>query len=253
MDKMINLSDYSIVLLSAGAGRRLGALGKKSPKCLLKINNKTLIELLLSYLKRRKAKNISMIVGYKSQMLIKFLRKVRGIKINFIKIEGYKKNGHSYSWFMYKNQWFKEKKPMVLLHTDIHFNPVYLDNILKSKKPNVIGVKCKKNHMFKKRSIAVEINKKNKIKKINYIDNISKPQGEIIGINKLSIKTTKNIFYFMNKYFYRKKKYLPWEIFLNYYIKKTKEPFYVLRNQNYSWININTTQDYLEAKTLKLN
>ena len=51
---MINLNNYSVVLLSAGIGRRLGALGKKHPKCLLKINNKTLIELLLNNLKKRK-------------------------------------------------------------------------------------------------------------------------------------------------------------------------------------------------------
>ena len=253
MDKVTNLSNYSIVLLSAGAGRRLGALGKKYPKCLLKINNKTLIELLINNLKKRKVRYISMIVGYKSKMLIKFLSKIKGIKINFIKINGYKKNGHSYSWFSYKDQWLKEKKPMILLHTDIYFNPIYLDNIIKSKKSNIIGIKCKKNHTFKKKSIVVEINKENKIKKIDYIDKISKPQGEIIGINKISQKTTKNIFYFMNKFFNSKKKSLSWEFFLNYYIKKTSESFYILRNQNYSWININTEQDYLEARVLKLN
>ena len=57
----------------------------------------------------------------------------------------------------------------------------------------------------------------------------------------------------MNKFFNSKKKSLLWEFFLNYYIKKTSESFYILRNQNYSWININTEQDYLEARVLKLN
>ena len=78
-------------------------------------------------------------MGYKSKMLIKFLKKLKlkGIKINFIKIKGYKKNGHSYSWFLYKDHWIKEKKPMILLHTDIFFDPIYLDNILKSKKYTV--------------------------------------------------------------------------------------------------------------------
>ena len=47
MNKIINLNSYSIVLLSAGIGRRLGEQGKKHPKCFLKINNKTLIELLI--------------------------------------------------------------------------------------------------------------------------------------------------------------------------------------------------------------
>ena len=250
---MINLNNYSIVLLSAGVGRRLGALGKKYPKCLLKINDKTLIEILLNNLKKRNAKNISIIVGYKSKMLIKFLKKIKGIKINFIKIYGYKKNGHSYSWFMYKDQWYKEKKPMFLIHTDIHFDPIYLDNILKSKKNNIIGVKSKTNHTFKKNSLVVEIDKGNKIKKINRIDKINKPQGEIIGINKFSKKTTNKIFNYMSKFFNNKNKSLPWEVFIDHYIKQTKESFFILKNQNYSWININTFRDYMKAKALKFN
>ena len=250
---MINLNNYSVVLLSAGMGRRLGTLGKKYPKCLLKINNKTLIELLLDNLKKRNAKRISMVVGYRSQMLIKFLKKIQGIKINFIKIKGYKKNGHSYSWFKYKNQWFKEKKPLVLIHTDIHFDPIYLDNIMKSKKNNIIGLKHKTNHKFKRNSLVVEIDKKNKIMQINRANRIKKPQGEIIGINKFSKKTTGKIFKFMEKFFTVGNKTLPWEIFLNHYIQQTKESFFILKNQSYSWININTFGDYLKAKVLKFD
>ena len=250
---MINLNNYSVVLLSAGMGRRLGTLGKKYPKCLLKINNKTLIELLLDNLKKRNAKRISMVVGYRSQMLIKFLKKIRGIKINFIKIREYKKNGHSYSWFKYRNQWSKEKKPLVLIHTDIHFDPIYLDNIMKSKKNNIIGVKHKTNHKFKRNSLVVKIDKKNKIKQINRANRINKPQGEIIGINKFSKETTGKIFKFMEKFFAVGNKTLPWEIFLNHYIQQTKESFFILKNQSYSWININTFGDYLKAKVLKFN
>ena len=250
---MINLNNYSVVLLSAGMGHRLGTLGKKYPKCLLKINNKTLIELLLDNLKKRNAKRISMVVGYRSQMLIKFLKKVKGIKINFIKIRGYKKNGHSYSWFKYRNQWFKEKKPLVLIHTDIHFDPIYLDNIIKSKKNNIIGLKHKTNHKFKRNSLVVKIDKKNKIKQINRADRINKPQGEIIGINKFSKETTGKIFKFMEKFFTIGNKTLSWEIFLDHYIQQTKESFFVLKNQSYSWININTFGDYLKAKMLKFD
>ena len=251
MNKTINLNNYSIVLLSAGIGRRLGIEGGKKPKCLLKINNKTLIELLIMNLKKRNAKNISMIVGYKSKILMKFLRKIAGIKINFIKINRYKKNGHSYSWYSYKNQWFKERKPMMLFHTDIHFDPIYLDNILKSKKSNIIGVKCKENHTFKKDSMVVKINKENKIIKINRINKINKPDGETIGINKFSKKTTEKIFNFMDNFFTSKNKKLSWEIFLGHYIEKTNKSFYMLKYQNYSWININTVDDYLIARELK--
>ena len=108
----MNLNNYSIVLLSAGVGRRLGTLGKKYPKCLLKVNNKSLIEFLIKNLRKRNAKNISMIVGYKSKMLINFLKKLKlkRIKINFINANGYKKNGHSYSWL----------KPTVAISASTH-------------------------------------------------------------------------------------------------------------------------------------
>ena len=44
---MTNLSKFSILLLSAGIGRRLGKIGETKPKCLLKVNGKTLIEKIL--------------------------------------------------------------------------------------------------------------------------------------------------------------------------------------------------------------
>ena len=52
---MTDLSNYSIVLLSAGIGRRLGKLGKRQPKCMLKIKNKSLIEILINNLKKKKS------------------------------------------------------------------------------------------------------------------------------------------------------------------------------------------------------
>jgi len=254
MDEVKNLNNYSILLLSAGMGRRLGNTGKKHPKCLLTINGKTLIERIINNLQKRNAKSISIIVGYKSKMLIDFITKLKlkNLKIKFIKIKGYEKYGHSYSWFKYKNHWLKEKKPLILLHTDIFFDFRYLDNMLKSKKTNIIGVKSAKNHIFKKESLVAKVNKKNQIEKINYLRKIFKPFGELIGINKFSAKTAGNIFNFMNKFFDKKTKLLSWENLMNVYVKKNIDQIFVLQNQNFPWININTIKDYSKAKKLKI-
>ena len=95
--------------------------------------------------------------------------------------------------------------------------------------------------------------KKNKIKQINRANRINKPQGESIGINKFSKETTGKIFKLMEKFFAVGNKTLSWEIFLNHYIQQTKESFFILKNQSYSWININTFGDYLKAKVLKFD
>ena len=51
---MKSLKDYSILLLSAGIGRRLGKLGIQKPKCLLKIKEKKIIEYLIEYLQKKR-------------------------------------------------------------------------------------------------------------------------------------------------------------------------------------------------------
>ena len=55
------------IILSAGRGRRMGNLTKKIPKCLLRLQNKTLIEILISKLRLNKIKDILIVTGYKSK------------------------------------------------------------------------------------------------------------------------------------------------------------------------------------------
>ena len=149
---MIDISKYSVVLLSAGIGRRLGKLGTSHPKCLLKINNTTLIEAIISNLQKKKVNEISIIVGYKSKMIIDKLKKYRKIKFNFIKITNYKKNGHGCSWHAFKDVWSINRRPIILMHTDIFFDPQYLDNIIKSKQKNIIGIHSNKS-LYKKKKL----------------------------------------------------------------------------------------------------
>ena len=39
------------ILLAAGYGKRLGNITKKTPKCLVKINNKILLDIWISFLR----------------------------------------------------------------------------------------------------------------------------------------------------------------------------------------------------------
>ena len=244
---MIDISKYSIVLLSAGIGRRLGKLGTSKPKCLLKVNKATLLENIITILQKRKVKEISIILGYKSNMIIDKLKKFKEIKFNFIKISNYKKNGHGCSWHAFKDVWSVNKSPILLMHTDIFFDPIYLDNIIKSKKKNIIGIHSNKK-IFQKKSLLVRMNAKHEIKDINYKSKIKNPIGEVIGINKISSVTAGNIFKFMDEFLVKNNKRLSWEIVLDKYIKKTRDSLFVLKNQIFFWRNINFESDFLFIK-----
>ena len=70
-----------------------------------------------------------------------------------------------------------------------------------------------------------------KMKKLETLD----LTGYVLDINKKDNKT------------------LPWEIVIDKYLRKTNDSLFVLNNQNFPWININTIEDYKSAKLLKFN
>ena len=57
-----SLEKYSVVLLSAGRGKRIGKIGKKMPKCLIQIDKQTIISNLIKTLKLRGLKELNLVL-----------------------------------------------------------------------------------------------------------------------------------------------------------------------------------------------
>ena len=74
---------------------------------------------------------------------------------------------------------------------------------------------------------------------------------EVIGINKISFTSQKKIFLFLKEKFKDKQNLkLGWEDLLDKYISTSNDKFYILKNQNFNWININTTKDIIKARKM---
>jgi len=81
---------------TAGKGTRLGDLGKKIHKSLVKINNTTLLERAINNLKKANVSKIIIIVGYKKEQVISFLNsKDFGVRIETIIQEEQKGLAHA--------------------------------------------------------------------------------------------------------------------------------------------------------------
>ena len=63
------------LILAAGYGKRLGELTKKTPKCLIKIKSKSLIDIWLEKLNNLGVKKIYINIHYKKKKIITHLRK----------------------------------------------------------------------------------------------------------------------------------------------------------------------------------
>ncbi len=248
MDK-VNLSKFNIVILAAGTGSRIGRQGKKLPKSLFKIKKRRIIDYLFEILIKKKAKKINIMTGYKSKLIKQYLKKYKNIKIIYKNINDYSTNGHSFTWYKFKQLWKNSKKSTILFHADILFNEKYLDNLIKSKSENIIGIKKVTKKLVKE---IYYISAKNSyIKKISRLPNITSPVGEVIGINKISYKLMHKIFLFMDIYFKEEqRKKFSWEIVINDFIQKNPKNFKILKNQNFPWLNINRMKDYHKAKKI---
>lgn len=128
------------IILAAGRGSRMGRLTDDRPKCMMKINNKTVIQRTIEVLKYKNINNIIVITGYKSSVLRKHFDNIdKGIKI--IKNPIWNETNSIFSMFLA----LKYLKNSIVIDSDIYINNVdcILNEVeysgysaLKDKKPS---------------------------------------------------------------------------------------------------------------------
>tara|TARA_B100001250_G_scaffold414415_1_gene452642 strand:+ start:2996 stop:3784 length:789 start_codon:yes stop_codon:yes gene_type:complete len=70
----------SAVILCGGKGTRLGAIGKKIPKCLIKIKNKPILWYIINILKINSFNHFILPIGYKGELIRRFIKKDKNLK-----------------------------------------------------------------------------------------------------------------------------------------------------------------------------
>ncbi len=250
MDQINNPKNYSIVILAAGIGSRLNLPNFSDPKSLLKINGKTLLDIILNNLKARGYTDINMILGYKYSRIINFLNTRRDLpKIKFNIIKNYSINGHGYTLYKFRQLWSKKKKDVIMLHADLYYDWKYFDDIVLNSDKDIIGITKYKFKDAGPATLAASLSSNNEVKAINYKKNMKKPSGQIICINKFSSNMMDRVFNYMNKYYTCKSnKKNSWEVVFNDFIKDTNASFYSNESKSYPWFNINSIDDLMSAK-----
>ena len=71
MDNKLNLK--TAVILCGGKGTRLGLLGKKIPKSMVKIHNYPIIWYIINILRQNSFNHIILPIGYKGHLIEKYL------------------------------------------------------------------------------------------------------------------------------------------------------------------------------------
>lgn len=124
------------IILAAGMGRRLKQLTAKNTKCMVSINGERLIDRTLNALNGLNLRRIIIVVGYRSDNLIKHIGKRQdNVKIEFIHNDIYDKTNNIYSLALAKDK--MEEDDTILLESDIIFNPEMLKILVDNPYPNI--------------------------------------------------------------------------------------------------------------------
>ena len=119
------------VLLAAGKSQRIFKKINKN-KCLLKINKKTLIENSINEILKTKIKDITVVLGFKPDLIKNKLKNYKNIK--FILNKKYNSKEMLYSLIFALR---KYNSNIVFLYTDIIFSHKIINKIIKSNKKNI--------------------------------------------------------------------------------------------------------------------
>lgn len=124
------------IILAAGMGKRLHNLTDNNTKCMVKVNNVTMIERMLRQLDELKLSRIIIVIGYKGTKLIDYITSLDfATPIVYVENEVYYKTNNIYSLYLART--FLLKEDTLLLESDLIFEDAVLERIINDPYPSL--------------------------------------------------------------------------------------------------------------------
>lgn len=124
------------IILAAGMGKRLGELTRNNTKCMIKVNQITLIERMLRQLDNLPIERIIIVVGYEGDKLKEFIATLAIQKpILFVENPIYDQTNNIYSLYLARN--YLIERDTLLLESDLIFEDSILEKLLNNSHPSL--------------------------------------------------------------------------------------------------------------------
>ena len=174
------------VILAAGIASRLRPLTDDCPKCLLKIGDKCLLQRTFDGLIQNGITEFVVVTGYLHEQIETFLnRHYKTVSITFIHNERFASTNNIYSLWLARPE--VDGKEMLLLDSDILFDPRIVTRLLQSEHPDILALN---NHPLGEEEMKIVPDAAGRVKEISKTCAIADAAGESIGIERMSAAYT---------------------------------------------------------------
>ncbi len=230
------------VILAAGIASRLRPLTDHTPKCLLHVGDKRILELTIDNLVANNIKDLIVVTGYLEQQIRDFIASgYPMLNVHYIYNEVYSSTNNIYSLWLAKDSLRNDE--MLLMDSDIIFDQDIIKELLDSGYENCLALK---RHNVGEEEIKVKADGKGRVLEISKEVKPSEALGESIGIEKFGKETLKKLFDILDhKVLVEKNVNIFYEAAFQELIKN-KEDIFVVDTTHLTCMEIDTAQD-LEA------
>lgn len=171
---------------AAGMATRLRPLTDDRPKCLLPIGERPLLGRALDALLSVDIAEVVICTGYLAEQIRAYVSKYYPqFLVTFIHNAVYDSTNNIYSLYLMRCE--AEGQDVILLDSDIVFDPAILHRLLDNKEPNTLALNT---HALGEEEIKVVLGEDRHVKEISKTCSISEAVGESIGIEKMSAAYT---------------------------------------------------------------
>ena len=170
------------IILAAGTASRLRPLTSNTPKCLLKVGERTLLQRSMDALIKAGIREFVIVTGYLHEMIEDFVRKqyADSINVTYIYNEVYETTNNIYSLWLARPE--AEGQEVLLLDSDLLYDGQIIERVLADKHDNVLTLI---RHELGEEEMKVVIDAEGSIVEISKTCDPALAAGESLGIERM--------------------------------------------------------------------
>jgi len=235
------------IILAAGVGSRIRPLTDNCPKSLLKVDGKTILEMMISHLQDCNINEVVFVLGYLQEQIIDFVKtNFPHLKAHFVTNERYAETNTAYSLMLTKS--LVKDSVFIKFDADVVFDKEILKKLIASKHANCLCID--KNINLDAEEIKVIVEGENRVVKASKTVNPEDAIGESIGIEKISSETAQLLFSELETMMQDEANHQEYYEGAYERLIEKNEPFHALDITGLRWTEIDTKEDFLTAKKI---
>lgn len=239
-----------VILIAAGCSRRLSHLTQEIPKSFLDVGGKRILERNFEALEAAGLHELIVVVGYRREVFFREIGETWGkLRLRYVSAPDYASTGHGWSLYRARPLWQRQKRPVVLVHADVVYDPKILRRVLADPRPDVIAVDDRfESHTGDEVLVCGAEHHISAIRKIS--ESPDSVLGEVVGINRWSPELMRDLFGFMERFFIRFGPDFNWEPVVDAFLRESSRPLAPVLTSGLRWINVNYEDDLRTAEEL---